>query len=430
MWSFLSTSALLSGTIASAIVASGVLEQREPVGVPGGALTQEEPGTESRLIASFDGTDPESDDLSGRWQTVNDTVMGGRSVGGGEIRGGALVLSGTLNTNGGGFSSVRASDKRWDLSGFEGVTARVRGDGRTYMIQFRTGQQVQGRTVSYRGEFTADAGWTEVFVPFNDLSPSWRGQDLSAFAEPINPSDIRSLGVMLADGRDGPFRVEVDWIRATAASVSTSGLAAVQSPTDDGIELASFDGDEANIDPISGTWRVVNDNIMGGRSDGGGAMADGVLTFSGSTNTNGGGFSSLRAGDKRWDLHEFDAMAARIRADGRTYVFHVQTNLTANGGTVFYRGEFETDAAIDASGSVLADDAGWQVVRVPFEKFDPFVRGRNLRGTVPGLDPAEIRSIGIMIDDGLDGPFRLEADWFKAVRDGGNTLRPTNRNTI
>ncbi len=41
-------------------------------------------------------------------------------------------------------------------------------------------------------------------------------------------------------------------------------------------------------------WQTVNDNVMGGRSLGGPEFADGLMVFAGETNTDGGGFSSLR----------------------------------------------------------------------------------------------------------------------------------------
>jgi hypothetical protein len=178
--------------------------------------------------------------------------------------------------------------------------------------------------------------------------------------------------------------------------------------------LAEFESDSPSLDPLSGIWRTVNDNIMGGRSEGGGVIRDGVMIFSGSTNTNGGGFSSVRAGDRDWDLSEYDGIAARVRADGRTYVFHLQAGIEDGKRAVFYRGEFETRAIIDAEGR-SENDKHWQIVYVPFKEFDPFIRGRNLRGQLEGLNPGDIRSIGLMIDDGLDGPFRLDADWIRAV---------------
>ena len=50
-------------------------------------------------------------------------------------------------------------------------------------------------------------------------------------------------------------------------------------------------------------WYVVNDNVMGGRSDGDFEVAEqGELRVSVRTNTNGGGFSSIRRGALTLDL--------------------------------------------------------------------------------------------------------------------------------
>lgn len=40
-------------------------------------------------------------------------------------------------------------------------------------------------------------------------------------------------------------------------------------------------------------WRVVNDDVMGGRSEGGFRLEKQWLVFEGTTNTRGGGFSSI-----------------------------------------------------------------------------------------------------------------------------------------
>lgn len=212
----------------------------------------------------------------------------------------------------------------------------------------------------------------------------------------------------------------------TAALVSSAtGFADKPVDVDPLVEpilIADFDTPEPEpdrIDPLSGSWAVVNDNIMGGRSIGGGRIEGGSLIFEGSTNTNGGGFASLRARDQRWDLSRAEGIAARIRADGRTYVFHIETSRRHKGSVVKYRGEFTTIGSLTAGGDVgdvTADqDSAWHHVFVPFTRFDPHIRGRNLRGTVAPLDPADVTGVGLMIDDGLDGPFRLQMDWIKAT---------------
>ena len=82
-------------------------------------------------------------------------------------------------------------------------------------------------------------------------------------------------------------------------------------------------------------WRTVNDNVMGGRSRGGYRIEDGALRFRGSTNTNGGGFSSIRSVPKSLALNG-DGLALRLRGDGavrdpsRVPVARILTSLFQN----------------------------------------------------------------------------------------------------
>lgn len=203
------------------------------------------------------------------------------------------------------------------------------------------------------------------------------------------------------------------------STADTTSPPAADRPEPPTLLLADFNGSDPRTDTLSGEWRTVNDNIMGGRSSGGGQIRDGVMIFRGSTNTNGGGFSSIRANQKQWDLSPFDGLSARVRADGRRYVFHISTGLRSNGSEVFYRGSFDTRTLLDPSAPDQPDtttpDDQWQTVFVPFADFIPMIRGRDVSGRVPPLDPANVRGIGLMIDDGLDGPFVLHTDWIKAT---------------
>ena len=56
------------------------------------------------------------------WRTVNDDVMGGRSLGAGVVEEGRLVFTGSINTKGGGFSSVR---REMEPGALEGARAFV-----------------------------------------------------------------------------------------------------------------------------------------------------------------------------------------------------------------------------------------------------------------------------------------------------------------
>jgi NADH dehydrogenase [ubiquinone] 1 alpha subcomplex assembly factor 1 len=145
------------------------------------------------------------------WQVVNDGVMGGRSSGFVQVADGALRFSGTLVTQGGGFTSVRAP-VALDLRGQLGLELRVRGNGRPFEVELDDGTRGYGRNVSRRAAFSTTDEWTVVRVPFATLRSSIFGNAVTA--PPIDLGQIRSVGLYILDGRDGAFWLEVDYIRA------------------------------------------------------------------------------------------------------------------------------------------------------------------------------------------------------------------------
>jgi hypothetical protein len=168
--------------------------------------------------------------------------------------------------------------------------------------------------------------------------------------------------------------------------------------TDDSLLLADFPASMQDL-----KWRVVNDDVMGGRSEGGLALEEDSLVFTGTTNTDGGGFSSIRSETRRFDLGPYDGVRLRVRGGGRTYTFRLTTwDTRAERFRPSYWAEFDTRGN------------EWEVVEVPFRGFRPRWRGRWLEG--PELNPGAVDSLGLMIYDGRDGPFRLEVDWIRAYR--------------
>ena len=161
---------------------------------------------ESWRLTDFDASES---DLS--WQIVNDTIMGGRSSSRFALNNNQLHFTGLLNTNGGGFASLRSGRLTWDLSQYDRFRLKVRGDGRTYRFRLFA---LDDRA-SYQSEFkTSPDEWTIVELPIDAFYASWRGRRLSR--PPLNPADIAGFGFILADGVDGPFSLQVDWIEADA----------------------------------------------------------------------------------------------------------------------------------------------------------------------------------------------------------------------
>ena len=152
------------------------------------------------------------------WVVVNDDVMGGRSHGGAGVEDGHLVFSGTLNTRGGGFASVRSRSLGRSLAPFTGLALRVKGDGRSYACDLRESARVQGFGVTWKAMFETRAGeWLQLALPFSTFEPTWRGGSLRNRGVPLDTAfhaSAQSVGFTIADKRDGAFRLDVAAIGA------------------------------------------------------------------------------------------------------------------------------------------------------------------------------------------------------------------------
>lgn len=157
----------------------------------------------------FDFTTPESNPAE-HWRSVDDVVMGGTSdsrfV---AIETGAAFTGSVSLEQGGGFASVRSSDATWDLSAYDGFTVRLRGDGKRYWLT----SYLSSSTLSYRAPLDPPQSWTTKRVPFETLVAYRRGSRIPD-APQFDASHLRAVGFLIADEQAGPFRLEVEWIRA------------------------------------------------------------------------------------------------------------------------------------------------------------------------------------------------------------------------
>lgn len=161
------------------------------------------------MRVTFD--DPE---LQSVWRPVNDGVMGGRSSGGPRFEDDRMIFEGVINTNGGGFSSVRAPVLRGYLADMSALKLRVKSDGRGYKLTLRTSMTFRGRSVAFQAPIpkTTPGDWVEVSLPFSDLEASIFGRPIGDV--PFDAADVRTIGIILSDGQDGPFKLELDWLEA------------------------------------------------------------------------------------------------------------------------------------------------------------------------------------------------------------------------
>jgi monofunctional biosynthetic peptidoglycan transglycosylase len=155
-----------------------------------------------------------SKDSNLEWMIVNDGVMGGISESGMRVSESNIALfSGYLSLeNNGGFASTRASFDGSGLKNYSGIKIRVKGDdGRSYQLRLRTDGRFDG--ISYRSVFeTGKDGWQVIELPFDAFQPTYRGRILSDVPQ-LNPENIRQIGFLIADKRQGNFKLQIDWIK-------------------------------------------------------------------------------------------------------------------------------------------------------------------------------------------------------------------------
>ncbi len=173
----------------------------------------------STLLASApcfaqNGPDLEFDNGTKGWQVVLDGVMGGLSTGriaAGE--GGTLRFTGELSLeNNGGFSQIRTAVPEGTFAGTTGLVLRVKGDGRTYQCDIRS-SRLRLMAGGYQRVFETKAGeWIEVAIPFDQCVANSFGRRMRN-APALDPASIESVGITLADKKEGAFAIEVDWIR-------------------------------------------------------------------------------------------------------------------------------------------------------------------------------------------------------------------------
>jgi len=151
------------------------------------------------------------------WQTVNDGVMGGVSEGNVRMtKDKTLEFFGNLSLeNNGGFASTRTRAGKLDLSQYDALVFKVRGDGRTYYFNIHV--PTQQIAFSYRAKFTTEKDkWQEIRIPLKDFKATSFGEEVSD-AAPLDPKNIRAIGFLLSDKKAGPFKLEVEWIKGSGA---------------------------------------------------------------------------------------------------------------------------------------------------------------------------------------------------------------------
>lgn len=146
------------------------------------------------------------------WTVEDDGVMGGLSKGRFEVNEeGHGVFSGDVSLdNNGGFSSVQYFFDPIDVSAFQTVCLRLKGDGKDY--RFLVEAEKRARHY-YETSFATSGDWETVEIPLADLVPVRRGDRLDL---PNFPGQtLAQIRLMIANARAESFRLEIEriWLK-------------------------------------------------------------------------------------------------------------------------------------------------------------------------------------------------------------------------
>lgn len=158
------------------------------------------------------------------WHRLDDGVMGGKSEtfhksvknSNSEV----LRFSGIINTDGGGFASIRAPLESCLPENTKSVKIRYRGDGKTYKCMLSDGKASSGGPFASKPIWQADiptanspddTSFQEIVLPLDKFLPSFGPknvpkEEMSKYT--LDPSDIHLIGIMLSlqlsDGAPNP----------------------------------------------------------------------------------------------------------------------------------------------------------------------------------------------------------------------------------
>ncbi len=148
-------------------------------------------------------------------------------------------------------------------------------------------------------------------------------------------------------------------------------------------------------------WIIVNDTVMGGRSQANVGIEKEMLVFAGDLSLqNNGGFASIRRIYSPLSWNSNETLEIKVLGDGRSYQFRLRTNQNADG--VAYVANFTTQ-----KGEV-------QVITFDTDDFSPQFRGRLVRGA-PNLNFSDIAQIGFMLADKTPGNFVLRISHIRQI---------------
>ncbi|MDR9419828.1 CIA30 family protein [Gracilimonas sp.] len=149
-----------------------------------------------------------SSDLQ-NWRIVDDVVMGGRSSGNFELTAaGHGRYTGEISLkNNGGFSSLRYTFPRMNVSPDNHIRLRIKGDGKKYQFRVKNNRRIRH---SYVYEFASSGKWETVNIPLQEMYPVFRGRNLEL--PDFDHNSIEELIILIGNKKPESFELLIDKI--------------------------------------------------------------------------------------------------------------------------------------------------------------------------------------------------------------------------
>ncbi len=151
---------------------------------------------------------------------------------------------------------------------------------------------------------------------------------------------------------------------------------------------------EFNKESKTDNWTVINDVVMGGRSEADFSINyEGYAVFSGQVSLeNYGGFSSVRYRFESMDVIKYKKVVLKLKGDGKTYQFRIKSDLSH---AHTYVKHFQTSGE-------------WEMIEIDFKDMHPQFRGRVL--DMANYSGKRMTEIAFLIANKKAEAFRLEID--------------------
>jgi uncharacterized protein YbjT (DUF2867 family) len=213
------------------------------------------------------------------WGALDDIVMGGISESSLKLIPDGGLFTGYVSTaNSGGFVSIRTRnfEPALDLSDYQGIELRVKGDGKRYkfIIRCNDGWDSVGYCYSFDTVYNIPI---TIRIPFTELIPVFRAKTIND-GKPFDSSQVFSLQLMLSkfeyDGglnpkfQPGLFQLEIESIKAYGGKVLPRFVqvssAGVTRPGKPGLNLAEEPPAVRLNEQLGGilTWKLKGEDVI------------------------------------------------------------------------------------------------------------------------------------------------------------------------